>query len=51
MNKVNNGLNLFLENAFDDKGEYRTDKIFALPSKKSCRFCEFKNTEYCSYGV
>ena len=51
MNKVNNGLNLFLENAFDDKGEYRTDKIFALPSKKACRFCEFKNTEYCSYGV
>ena len=51
MNKVNNGLNLFLENAFDDKGEYKTDKIFALPSKKACRFCEFKNTEYCSYGV
>ena len=51
MNKVNNGLNLFLENAFDDKGEYRTDKIFALPSKKACRFCEFRKTEYCSEGV
>jgi len=51
MNKVNNGLNLFLENAFDDKGEYRTDKIFALPSKKACRFCEFKNTEYCDNAV
>ncbi len=51
INKVMNGLNLFLENAFDDKGEYRTDKIFALPSKKACRFCEFNQTKYCSEGV
>ena len=51
INKVMSGLNLFLENAFDDKGEYRTDKIFALPSKKACRFCEFNQTKYCSEGV
>ena len=50
MNKVNKGLNLFLENAFDDKGEYKSDMV-ATPSKKACRFCEFKNTEYCSYGI
>ena len=50
MNKVNNGLNLFLENAFDDKGEYKTDMI-ATPSKKSCRFCEFNQTEHCHVGV
>tara|TARA_R100001443_G_scaffold8636_2_gene18046 strand:+ start:1795 stop:2649 length:855 start_codon:yes stop_codon:yes gene_type:complete len=50
MNKVNKGLNLFLENAFDDKGEYKNDMV-ATPSKKSCKFCEFKNTEYCKYGI
>ena len=51
VNKVINGLNLFLENAFDDKGNHKTDKIFALPSKKACRFCEFNQTEYCDKGV
>ena len=50
MNKVNKGLNLFLENAFDDKGEYKNDMV-ATPSKKACKFCEFKNTEYCKYGI
>ena len=51
MNKVNNGLNLFLENAFDDEGKHKTDKIFAMPSKKACKWCEFRKTEYCSEGV
>ena len=51
INKVMNGLNLFLNNAFNDEGEYKTDKIFALPSKKACRFCEFNQTEYCNQGV
>ncbi len=51
MNKVMNGLNLFLENAFDESGKHRTDKIFALPSKKACKWCEFNQTEYCSQGV
>ena len=50
MNKVNKGLNLFLENAFDDKGEYKNDMV-ATPSKKACRFCEFNQTEYCNQGV
>ncbi len=51
INKVINGLNLFLENSFSENGEYKTDKIFANPSKKACRFCEFNQTEYCSQGV
>ena len=50
MNKVNKGLNLFLENAFDDEGKHKNDMV-ATPSKKACRFCEFKNTEYCDYGI
>tara|TARA_B100000073_G_C23680341_1_gene552275 strand:+ start:92 stop:949 length:858 start_codon:yes stop_codon:yes gene_type:complete len=51
MNKVLKGLDLFLEVAFDDDGKYNTDKIFALPSKKACKWCEFRKTEYCSEGV
>jgi len=51
MNKVAKRLDLFLENAFDDEGKHKTDKIFALPSKKACRWCEFNQTEYCSEGV
>ena len=51
MNKVAKRLDLFLENAFTDKGEHKTDKIFALPSKKACRWCEFRKTEHCSEGI
>ena len=51
MNKVLKGLDLFLENAFDENGNHKTDKIFALPSKKVCKFCEFNQTEYCNQGV
>jgi len=50
MNKVMGGLDLFLENAFTNNGEHKTDMI-ATPSKKSCRFCEFNQTEYCDKGV
>ena len=51
MNKVIKGLNLFLDVAFDDEGKHNTDKIFALPSKKACKWCEFRKTEYCSECV
>jgi hypothetical protein len=51
MNKVAKRLDLFLENAFDDGGKHKTDKIFALPSKKACKWCEFRKTEYCSEGI
>ena len=51
MNKVAKRLDLFLESAFTDEGKHKTDKIFALPSKKACRFCEFNQTEYCRDGI
>ena len=51
MNKVTKRLDLFLDTAFSDEGKHKTDKIFALPSKKACRFCEFNQTEHCSYGI
>jgi len=51
MNKVANRLNTFLDLAFDDEGNRISDNIIPTPSKKACRWCEFKNTEYCSVGV
>ncbi len=51
MNKVIKGLDMFVNNVFDNDGNHKIDKIFALPSKKSCKFCEFNQTEYCSVGI
>ena len=51
MNKVAKRLNTFLDLAFDDKAERISENIIPTPSKKSCKWCEFKNTEYCSVGV
>jgi hypothetical protein len=49
MNKVNNRLNIFLNTAFNDEGEY-VDELSPTPSKKACRWCEFNQTEHCSVG-
>ncbi len=51
MNKVAKDLDAFLDLAFDDNGEQVSKNIVATPSKKSCRWCEFKKTEHCSVGV
>ena len=51
MNKVAKRLDLFLDTAFSDEGKHKTDKIFALPSKKACKWCEFRKTEHCSEGI
>jgi len=51
MNKVVNRLDLFLELAFDTEGNRISENIVPTPSKKSCRWCEFNQTEYCDKGV
>jgi len=51
MNKVAKRLDLFLELAFDSEGQRISDNIVPTPSKKACRWCEFKGTEYCDKGV
>ena len=51
MNKVAKRLDTFLDLAFDDNGEQVSENIIPTPSKKSCKWCEFKNTEHCSVGV
>ena len=50
MNKVNMRLLKFVNEAFDESGEQKNDMI-ATPNKKACRWCEFKNTEYCKWGI
>ena len=50
MNKVVNRLDIFLNKAFTEDGEQKDD-MKATPSKKSCRWCEFRKTEYCSEGI
>ena len=50
MNKVNTRLLNFIDNAFTEQGEHKND-MKATPSKKSCKWCEFRKTEYCSVGI
>ena len=51
MNKVAKRLNTFLDLAFDDEGNRISENIIPTPSKKSCKWCEFNQTKYCSQGV
>ena len=51
MNKVAKRLNAFLDLAFNDEGNRISENIIPTPSKKACKWCEFKNTQYCSVGV
>ena len=50
MNKVNSSLLKFVNEAFTEEGEQKDDMI-ATPSKKSCKWCEFKGTKYCQWGI
>jgi len=50
MNKVVNKLDKFINEAFTDNGKHKNDMV-ATPSKKSCRWCEFNQTEYCKVGI
>ena len=51
MNKVAKRLDTFLDLAFDDNGEQITENIIATPSKKACKWCEFRKTEHCKWGM
>ena len=50
MNKVNGRMLKFINEAFTEDGEKKDDMV-ATPSKKACKFCEFKGTEYCKWGI
>jgi hypothetical protein len=51
MNKVAKKLTKFINEAFNEDGSYTTNELTPTPSKKSCKWCEFKGTEYCDVGV
>ena len=51
MNKVAKRLDTFLDLAFDENGEQVSENIIPTPSKKACKWCEFRKTEHCSVGV
>ena len=50
MNKVNGRMLKFINEAFTESGKYKTDMV-ATPSKKACKWCEFKKTEHCKWGM
>ena len=49
MNKVSTRMLKFINEAFTEDGE-KKDDMLATPSKKACKWCEFKGTEHCKWG-
>ena len=50
VNKAVQSMATFVEQAFDEEGKHNPDQS-PTPSKKSCRFCEFNQTEHCAEGI
>ena len=50
MNKVSMRMLKFVTEAFTEDGEKKDDMV-ATPSKKACKWCEFKGTEHCKWGM
>jgi len=51
MNKVAKKLTKFIDEAFNEDGTHTKNELSPTPSKKACKWCEFKKTEYCDVGV
>lgn len=41
----------FIQDAFDDKGQYIDKDYEKVPSKSNCNFCPYRNTEHCDSGL
>jgi len=50
VNRAIQSMTEFVTKGFDPQGQHIAEQS-ATPSKKSCRFCEFKRTEHCTEGV
>ena len=50
MNKVNGRMLKFINEAFTEDGK-KKDDMLPTPSKKACKWCEFKWTEHCKWGI
>jgi hypothetical protein len=51
LNKVLYRLKEFVDSCFDKQGNYLLKEYNTNESKKTCRFCEFNQTEYCDKGI
>jgi len=51
MNKVAKKLTKFIDEAFNEDGTHTKNELPPTPSKKACKWCEFKKTEHCNVGV
>ena len=51
MNKVAKKLTKFIDEAFNEDGTHTKNELPPTPSKKACKWCEFKKTEFCNVGV
>ena len=51
MNKVAKKLTKFIDEAFNEDGTHTKNELLPTPSKKACKWCEFKKTEHCNVGV
>ena len=51
MNKVAKKLTKFINEAFNEDGTHTKNELPPTPSKKACKWCEFKKTEFCDAGV
>ena len=51
MNKVAKKLTKFINEAFNEDGTHTKNELPPTPSKKACKWCEFKKTEFCNVGV
>lgn len=43
-------LSTFIEDAFDETGQYIQKEYAQTPSKSNCMFCNYKGTEHCDVG-
>ena len=46
--QASNALTKFIQDAFDDKGQYIDKEYDKAPSKSNCMFCPYRNTEHCT---
>lgn len=50
--KAMKSLQEFVDKAFTDDGQHDTSQVYLPnPSKSACRFCDFKNTEFCTVSA
>lgn len=50
INRVTKELDSFINSSFDESGDYISEHT-PTPSKKNCKWCEFRKTKYCRVGV